>query len=154
MGSPWRNHGEFIWPNPHGKLMDFSHEIFMGYFCKGSYAWLFLLQINDDEESVERGLIWKTRLTKDWIVERFQTRGVFRDSYSLNKRIINRRIRFDRQSQRRSWLRGVQWSNILVFRHQRSLRKSAGFTPNGGAKYRGVAKLAIFDQYAAISRKR
>jgi len=31
MGSPWRTHGEFIWPKPHGKLMDFSHEIFMGY---------------------------------------------------------------------------------------------------------------------------
>ena len=40
---------------------------------------------------------------------------------------------------------------ILVFRHQGSLRKSDGFTPNGGAKYKGVA---IFDQYEAISRKR
>jgi len=40
---------------------------------------------------------------------------------------------------------------ILVFRHQRSLRKSDGFTPKGGAKYKGVA---IFDQYAAISQKR
>ena len=40
---------------------------------------------------------------------------------------------------------------ILVFRHQRSLRKSDGFTPEGDAKYKGVA---IFDQYAAISRKR
>jgi len=40
---------------------------------------------------------------------------------------------------------------ILVFRHQESLHKSDGFTPNGGAKYKGVA---IFDQYAAISRKR
>ena len=30
--------------------------------------------------------------------------------------------------------------NILVFRHQRSLRKSDGFTHNGGAKYKGVAK--------------
>ena len=40
---------------------------------------------------------------------------------------------------------------ILVFRHQGSLRKSDGFTPNGGAKYNGVA---IFDQYAAISQKR
>jgi len=38
---------------------------------------------------------------------------------------------------------------ILVFRHQGSLRKSEGVTPNGGAKYKGVA---IFDQYAAISR--
>ena len=27
--------------------------------------------------------------------------------------------------------------NILVFRHQRSLRKSNGFTPNGGSKYSG-----------------
>ena len=43
--------------------------------------------------------------------------------------------------------------NILVFRHQRSLRKSDSFNPNGGAKYKGVAKIAIFDQYAAISRK-
>ena len=40
---------------------------------------------------------------------------------------------------------------ILVFRHQGSLCKSEGVTPNGGAKYKGVA---IFDQYAAISRKR
>ena len=40
---------------------------------------------------------------------------------------------------------------ILVFRRQGSLRKSDGFAPNGGAKYNGVA---IFDQYAAISRKR
>ena len=40
---------------------------------------------------------------------------------------------------------------VLVFRHQGSLRKSDGFTPNGGGKYKGVA---IFDQYAAISRKR
>jgi len=40
---------------------------------------------------------------------------------------------------------------ILVFRHQGSLIKSDGFTPNGGAKYNGVA---IFDQYTAISRKR
>ena len=39
---------------------------------------------------------------------------------------------------------------ILVFRHQGSLRKSDGFIPNGGAKYKGVA---IFDKYAAISRK-
>ena len=34
--------------------------------------------------------------------------------------------------------------NILVFRHQRSLRKSDGFTPNGGAKYKGVAKTSNF----------
>ena len=40
---------------------------------------------------------------------------------------------------------------ILVFRHQGSLRKSDGFTANGGSKCKGVA---IFDQYAAISRKR
>jgi len=40
---------------------------------------------------------------------------------------------------------------ILVFRHQGSLCKSEGVTPNGCAKYKGVA---IFDQYAAISRKR
>jgi len=40
---------------------------------------------------------------------------------------------------------------ILVFRHQGSLCKSEGITPNGGAKYKGVA---IFDQHAAISRKR
>jgi len=39
---------------------------------------------------------------------------------------------------------------ILVFRHQGSLRKSDGFTPKGGAKYKGVA---IFDQYSAVSRK-
>jgi len=36
---------------------------------------------------------------------------------------------------------------ILVFHHQGSLLKSDGFTPNGGAKYKGVA---IFDQYTAI----
>ena len=30
--------------------------------------------------------------------------------------------------------------NILVFRHQRSLRKSDIFTPNGGAKYKGGSK--------------
>ena len=30
--------------------------------------------------------------------------------------------------------------NILVFRRQRSLRKSDGFTPNGGAKYKGGSK--------------
>jgi len=40
---------------------------------------------------------------------------------------------------------------ILVFCTQGSLRKSEGVSPNGGAKYKGVA---IFDQYAAISRKR
>ena len=31
-------------------------------------------------------------------------------------------------------------TNILVFGHQRSLRKSDGFTPNGGAKYKGGSK--------------
>jgi len=41
-------------------------------------------------------------------------------------------------------------SIILVF-SQGSLLKSDGFTLNGGAKYKGVA---IFDKYAAISRKR
>jgi len=30
--------------------------------------------------------------------------------------------------------------NNLFFRHQKSLRKSDGFTPNGGAKYKGVSK--------------
>jgi len=30
--------------------------------------------------------------------------------------------------------------NILVFWHLRSLRKSDGFTPNGGAKYKGGSK--------------
>jgi len=40
---------------------------------------------------------------------------------------------------------------ILVFWHQAWLRKSEGVTTNGGAKYKRVA---IFDQYAAISRKR
>jgi len=39
---------------------------------------------------------------------------------------------------------------ILVFRHQGSLRKSDDFTPNGGAKYNGVA---IFDQCGYISEK-
>jgi len=39
---------------------------------------------------------------------------------------------------------------VLVFRHPGSSLKSDGFIPNGGAKYKGVA---IFDQYAAISRK-
>jgi len=47
-----------------------------------------------------------------------------------------------------------QYGNALLgVRHQEeegSLRKSDDFTPNGGAKYKGVA---IFDQYAAISRK-
>jgi len=40
---------------------------------------------------------------------------------------------------------------ILVFCHQVSLGNSEGVTPNGDAKYKGVA---IFDQYATISRKR
>jgi len=39
---------------------------------------------------------------------------------------------------------------ILVFGHQGLLRKSDGFTPNGGTEYRGVA---IFHQYMAISWK-
>ena len=34
--------------------------------------------------------------------------------------------------------------NILVFRHQRSLRKSDGFTHNGGAKYKGGSKTINF----------
>ena len=34
--------------------------------------------------------------------------------------------------------------NILVFRHQRSLRKSDGFTPNGCAKYRVGQKTGPF----------
>ena len=34
--------------------------------------------------------------------------------------------------------------NILVFRHQMSLRKSDIFTPNGGAKYKEVAKTSNF----------
>jgi len=33
---------------------------------------------------------------------------------------------------------------ILVFRHQASLRKSDGFTPNGGVKYKTVAKTSNF----------
>jgi len=39
----------------------------------------------------------------------------------------------------------------LVFRHQGLLRKSDGFSLTGEPNIRGVA---IFDQYAAISRKR
>ena len=39
-------------------------------------------------------------------------------------------------------------SIILVFRHQGLLRKSDGFTPNGGAEYKGVV---IFDQWGYIS---
>ena len=34
--------------------------------------------------------------------------------------------------------------NILVFRHQRSSRNSDDFTPNGGAKCKGVAKTSNF----------
>ena len=34
--------------------------------------------------------------------------------------------------------------NILVFRHQRSLHKSDGFTPNGGAKYKEGSKNSNF----------
>jgi len=33
---------------------------------------------------------------------------------------------------------------ILVFRHRESSRKCDGFTPNGGAKYKGVAKTSNF----------
>jgi len=40
---------------------------------------------------------------------------------------------------------------LVFFCYQGSLCKSEGVTPNGGAKYKGIA---IFDQYAAISRKR
>ena len=40
---------------------------------------------------------------------------------------------------------------ILVFRHQGSLRKSGASLQTGAPNTRGVA---IFDQYAAISRKR
>ena len=46
---------------------------------------------------------------------------------------------------------------ILVFCDQGFVRKSDGFTPNGGAEYKGVAifdQYTVFDQYAAISRKR
>jgi len=44
--------------------------------------------------------------------------------------------------------------NILVFQHQRSLRKSDGFTPNGGAKYKGVAKTSNFRPiYGYISER-
>jgi len=39
---------------------------------------------------------------------------------------------------------------ILVFRRPGWLCKSDGFTPNGGAEYKGVV---ILNQYAAISRK-
>jgi len=34
MSIPWKFHGNFIWAKTHGKLMDFSFEIFMGYFYK------------------------------------------------------------------------------------------------------------------------
>jgi len=34
--------------------------------------------------------------------------------------------------------------NILVFRYQRSLRISDGFSPNGGVRYKGVAKTSNF----------
>ena len=33
---------------------------------------------------------------------------------------------------------------ILVVRHEGSLRKSDGFIPNGGAKFKGVAKTSNF----------
>ena len=35
---------------------------------------------------------------------------------------------------------------ILVFRYQGSLRKADGFTPNGSAKYKGVAETSNFRQ--------
>ena len=41
---------------------------------------------------------------------------------------------------------------ILVFRHQGSLHKSDGFTPNRGAKYKRGG-VEIFNEYVAISRK-
>jgi len=41
---------------------------------------------------------------------------------------------------------------ILVCYYQGLLRKSDGFTPNGGTKYKGGG-VAIFDEYAAISQK-
>ena len=37
MSIPWKFHGNFIWAKTHGKLMDFSFEIFMGHFCKGHH---------------------------------------------------------------------------------------------------------------------
>jgi len=43
---------------------------------------------------------------------------------------------------------------IPVFRHQRSLRKSDGLTPNGGAKYKGVAKTSNFRPICGYISKR
>jgi len=40
---------------------------------------------------------------------------------------------------------------ILVFRHQGSFAQIWGASPQRGAKYKGG--VAVFDQYAAISRK-
>ena len=66
----------------------------------------------------------------------------FRPSHVLCVKTAERIIEILSQSDR---------SIILVFQHQGSLRKSDGFTPNRGAKYKGVP---ISEQYAAISRKR
>ena len=68
------------------------------------------------------------RLSHVWIVDCIKTA----------ERIIEILSRFDRPM-------------ILVFLYQGSLLKSDGFTPNRGAKYKGVA---IFDQCAAVSLKR
>jgi len=38
------------------------------------------------------------------------------------------------------------------FRRQGLLRKSDGFTPNGGTEYNGGIAIFIFNQYAAIIR--
>jgi len=38
MSIPWKFRGNFIWAKTHAKLMDFSFEIVMGYFCKGHAA--------------------------------------------------------------------------------------------------------------------
>ena len=47
-------------------------------------------------------------------------------------------------SQKRLNISSKFFPNILVFQHQRSLRKSDGFTPNGGAKYKGGSKTSNF----------
>ena len=62
------------------------------------------------------------------------TRVLYQNSWTYHRNSFNR---YDRPI-------------ILVFRHRGSLHESDGFTPNGGAKYKGIA---IFDQYAAISCK-
>ena len=43
---------------------------------------------------------------------------------------------------------------ILVFAYQSLWRYSNGDPGNGGVEYRGYEKIAIFDQYLAISRER